>query len=231
MKLRGKAAVAALALIGTAGCSELHTANLPSGESAYAVIPQTATGIKQGAIQPGDRLYIRVVGEADLTSDQYWVDGGGKVQVPFAGELDAGGHTTGELQAEITERLGAQYIRDPAVAVSIVQHAASSVTVEGEVQKAGRFEASQGLTLLGALALAQSTTNNAKLDEVVVFRELNGVRQAARFDLGQIRKGGAPDPQIIAGDVVVVGRSAIKGTWHDLLQAAPLFNIFYVFRN
>jgi polysaccharide export outer membrane protein len=118
-------------------------------------------GIKEGAIQPGDRLYIRVMGEPELTSDQYWVDGGGTVQVPLAGEIKTIGNTTGELQEEITRRLAARYIRDPAVAVSIVQHAQSSVTVEGEVQKAGRFEASPGLTLLGALALAQSDAQRA----------------------------------------------------------------------
>jgi polysaccharide export outer membrane protein len=64
----------------------------------------------------------------------------------------------------------------------------------------------------------------------VVFRQLNGQRLAARFDLKSIRNGRAVDPQIIAGDIVVVGRSALKGAWYDLLQAAPLFNVFYIFR-
>lgn len=223
-----------LFLIGTsvfcAGCGTHPALNMPSGAAAYDVIPVKPVGIKEGAIQPGDRLYIRVLNEPDLTSEQYWVDGGGKVQMPLAGELDASGRTIGELREEITERLAARYIRDPQVAISIVEHNKSSVTVEGQVQKAGRFEASPGMTLLGALALAQSTTRDAKLDEVVVFREVNGERLVARFHLGYIRAGRMPDPQIIPGDVVVVGRSAVKGTWHDILQAAPLFNAFYVFR-
>jgi polysaccharide biosynthesis/export protein len=212
------------------GICAAHEAMVPAGAAAYDAIPSMARGIKQGAIQPGDRLNIRVLGEPDLTSDQYWVDGSGMVQVPLAGNLIAGGHTTDELRQEITARLGTRFVRDPAVAVSIVQHATSSVTVEGEVQKAGRFEASPNLTLIGALALAQSTTRDAKLNEVYVFRELNGQHLAARFDLHAIRQGRAQDPQIIAGDVVVVGRSAVKGTWHDLLQAAPLLNIFYILK-
>jgi polysaccharide export outer membrane protein len=130
----------------------------------------------------------------------------------------------------VTQRLGQRYIRDPQVAIGIVDHAKFSVTVEGEVQHAGRFEASPNLTLLGALALAQSTTKDAKLNEVVVFRQLGANRLAARFDLQDIRRGSAPDPRIYPGDVVVVGRSWVKGSWHDLLQAAPLFNLFYVLK-
>lgn len=223
-------AVGALAVMGSlacAGCVQNRADTLPQGQAAYATIPSKAQGIDPGAIQPGDRLFIRVLGEPDITSDQYWVDGSGKVQVPLAGEFDVSGKTTSTLRAEITNRLGSRFIRDPQVAVSIVDHSKSSVTVEGEVQHAGRFEASPGLTLLGSLALAQSTTRDARLDEVVVFREMDGQRMAARFDLGQIRTGKAADPQIIAGDVVVVGRSALKSAWHDLLQAAPLLNVFY----
>jgi polysaccharide export outer membrane protein len=230
MKLRHSMVVLTIASLAMSGCASPTAKNLPSGLEAYSAIPARATGVEAGAIQPGDRLFIRVLGEPDLTSDQYWVDGSGKVQVPLAGEFEVSGKTTSDLRSEITGRLGKRFIRDPQVAVSIVDHSKSSVTVEGEVQKAGRFEASPGLTLVGALALAQSTTKDAKLDEVVVFRQSGGQRMAARFDLRQLRTGTAPDPQIIAGDVIVVGRSAIKGTWHDVLQAAPLFNFFYLLK-
>jgi polysaccharide export outer membrane protein len=228
--LRETFLIAAAASLGLSGCATQNGQSVAQGGAAYVSIPSKASGVEAGAIQPGDRLYIRVLGEPDLTSDQYWVDGSGKVQVPLAGEFAVSGKTTAELRREITKQLGARYIRDPQVAVSIVDHSKSSVTVEGEVQHAGRFEASPGLTLLGALALAQSTTKDSKLDEVVVYRELGGQRMAARFDLSEIRSGRASDPQIIAGDVVVVGRSSIKSAWHDLLQAAPLFNLFYILK-
>jgi polysaccharide export outer membrane protein len=230
MSNRGSRSLALAAGLLISNVASAQSVAVPSGASAYQTIPVQVEGVKQGAIQPGDRLYIRVVGEPDLTSEQYWVDGGGTVQVPMAGDLVAGGRTTGELAQDIADRLASRYIRNPVVAVSIVQHAQSSVTVEGDVQKAGRFEASPNLTLLGALALAQSTTRTAKLDQVMVFRNLNGQRLAARFNLKDIRSGRAADPQIIAGDVVVVGRSAGRAAWSDLLQSAPLFNIFYILR-
>ena len=70
----------------------------------------------------------------------------------------------------------------------------------------------------------------AKLDEILVFRTIDGRRMGARFDLNDIRSGRAEDPQIIGGDTVVVGYSSAKGIWQDFLASAPLFNLFYVFR-
>jgi polysaccharide export outer membrane protein len=57
---------------------------------------------------------------------------------------------------------------------------------------------------------------------VVVFRQTAGKRYAARFDLGAIRKGEAPDPAIMPGDVVIANSSAIKAAWGDFLKALPV---------
>ncbi len=61
------------------------------------------------------------------------------------------------------------------------------------------------------MALAHSPKRTAKLDQVLIFRTVNGERMGARFDLTDIRSGTAPDPQILPGDVVVVGFSAASG--------------------
>lgn len=95
--------------------------------------------------------------------------------------------------------------------------------------KPGVYKIERSATLLSAIARAESPTRVARLSDVVVFRNVDGKRMAARFDLEQVRSGRAPDPQIFGGDVVVVGFSRGKAGWRDLLQAAPLFNIFYLF--
>jgi polysaccharide export outer membrane protein len=74
--------------------------------------------------------------------------------------------------------------------------------------------------------MAQSPTRIARLDETVIFRTVNGQRMAARFDLKRIRAGLDPDPQILGGDVVVVGFSSAKSIYRDILSAAPIFNVF-----
>ena len=38
----------------------------------------------------------------------------------------------------------------------------------------------------------------------------------------------APDPQLYANDVVIVGRSQAKEMWQNILSVNPLFGIFRV---
>lgn len=215
-----------------AGCSQGGgPITLPAGTAAYETIPVKAMDeMVAQRIRMGDRLSIRVFGEKELTSEDYVVDASGMLQMPLAGQLIASGISPDELGKEIARRLGARYIRDPQVTVAVAARAKSTFAIEGEVREPGVYEIEDELTLLGALARAKSPSTVAKLDEILVFRELDGQRVGARFDLRDIRAGRAPDPQIIGGDTVVVGFSSTKGTWRDVLLTAPLLNLFYIFR-
>jgi polysaccharide export outer membrane protein len=158
------------------------------------------------------------------------VDSTGFVQVPLIGQVIAAGVSPEELRAEITRRLGARFIRDPQVSVSITERAKARFAVEGQVEDPGVYEADATTTLLAAIAQAGSPNRVAKNSEVMVFRVIDGRRLGARFDLDQIRSGRADDPQIIGGDTVVVGYSGSKGFWRDVRETAPLLNLFYVVR-
>src|SRR3546814_2456299 len=83
-------------------------------------------------------------------------------------------------------------------------------------------------TLLQALAQAQSPTDVANLSQVVIFRNIDGRRAGAVFDVKAIREGRTPDPEILGGDVIVVGFDAVKGAFRDFFKMAPFF---YVFRS
>jgi polysaccharide export outer membrane protein len=232
MNNKGAMFGAILAILACGGCGPSHISALPAGEAAYTAIPPVAQDATETQlIQPGDRLNIRVFGEPELSSDQYRVDAFGFLQLPLAGEIMAAQRKPSELRDEITRRLGARYLREPNVIVAIAERLRSNYAVEGQVREPGVFEARPGTTLLAALATAKSPTNTAKLDEIAILRMVNGQRVAARFDLQAIRGGQAPDPQILAGDIVVVGFSQGKGLFRDFLQAAPLFNLFYLFNN
>ncbi|WP_158241529.1 polysaccharide biosynthesis/export family protein [Novosphingobium sp. TH158] len=222
------------ALLGLAMLSACASAGgpspLPQGAAAYETIPERVdNGELSERIRPGDRLGIRIFGEPELSSDNYRVDAVGYLQMPLIGEMPVGGQTPRELRAEITRRLAARFIKDPQVAITVLDRPRSTFTVEGDVESPGVFEANPGTTLLTALAQAKSPTKTAKLSEIMVFRIINGQRAGGRFNLSDIRRGRAPDPQILAGDTIVVGNSAVKSTWRDFLAAAPLFNIFTFF--
>jgi len=220
------AAIMALSLGGCAG----KPSPLPTGPQAYAVFPNTEAWPDEDTLRPGDHLSIRVLGEPELTSDAYVVDSSGSIQVPLAGQVPAAGRTSAELRDELVKRLGARFIRDPQVAVIVTERRRTTFTVEGDVREPGVFEAMPGTSLLTAVAQAKSPTDTAQLNEVMIFRVVNGQRMGARFNIDDIRKGLAADPQILAGDTVVVGRSGLKSAWKQFLQAAPALNLFYIFR-
>ena len=219
--------LAALTMSGCAGRSANH---LPVGPAAYTTLEAKADTTSEDVIRTGDHLAIRVLGEPELTSDAYIVDAKGTIQVPLAGEIVVAGHEPGEVRDDLTRRLGSRYIRNPQVTVSVSGRRRSTFAVEGDVREPGIFEAAPGTTLLSAVAQAKSTTDTAKLDEVMIFRMLDSQRIGARFNLNEIRDGRAADPTVLAGDTVVVGRSGLKNGWKQFLQAVPLFNLFYIFK-
>ncbi len=63
-------------------------------------------------------------------------------------------------------------------------------------------------------------------DTVIVFRDVDGVRKVARFDVSEIRTGDAKDPQLIAGDVVVAGTSTFKKGFNSFLKVLPVAGLF-----
>lgn len=211
--------------------SALAESVLPKGKAAYEVIPAPDLSAPEPLyrISPGDAISVSVFQEEDLSVEKVIVDESGMIQLPLIGEVAAQGRSATELSQVIAARLAARYLRDPKVVVGVAERSQQVVAVEGQVNEPGVFPIDRTYTLLSALARAKSPTRVAKLNEVVVFRTVNGHRVGAIFDLRDIRTGKAPDPQIMGGDTVVVGFSAIKGAFRDILTMAPLFNVFTQF--
>jgi polysaccharide export outer membrane protein len=66
-------------------------------------------------------------------------------------------------------------------------------------------------------------TEFARLQDVVIFRTVGEQQMAALYNLSAVRRGAYPDPEIFAGDVIVVGDSPARRLFRDVLQASPLF--------
>ena len=216
------------AALGMAGC--VQRAEVPSGAAAYDIIPAAPTEmvLREYRIQPADRLTVNVYREPEISIVDVEVDSQGKLSVPLIGPVTAAGKTTDELAATITQELG-RYVNDPRVVVFIASAASRHVVVDGSVVQPGTYEFRGTTTLLGALAMARGPTKVAALDEVVIFRRIDGKLYAAKFNVRDIRLGRSPDPEILANDTVVVGFSGLKSAWQDLLQALPAFAIFRPF--
>jgi polysaccharide biosynthesis/export protein len=222
-------ALAVLSLLG--GCATSGPSPLAGGAAAYETIPEHADlGFQAEAIQPGDRLSVRVFGEPDISGDDFYVDSRGYIQVPLVGEVIAGGQSAHELSAELQRRLSLRFVRNASVTVAVTARPQSTFTVEGDVNAPGVFTATSSTTLLSALAQAKSPTKTAKTGDIIIFRNVNGQRTGGRFDLAAVRRGRAPDPQVVAGDTVVVVNSAAKSAWRDVLAALPVLNAFVLLK-
>lgn len=170
---------------------------------------------------PFDKLTLDVFGMPELSIKEMLVDPNGSISIPLAGSISVKGKTVAQVEGEVRDLLRENYIREPKVSINLIESVSNSITVDGQVRKPGIFPVAKGLTLMSAVALAQGTTNDARLDEVVVFRTVDGQRYAALYNLGAIRSGNYVDPAIYAGDLVMVGDADSKRLFKDLLTALP----------
>jgi polysaccharide export outer membrane protein len=229
-KTMGKIVVpfACLALVAMSGCASPKL-NLPSGAEAYARIPAPSAGapVRPYTIGPLDKLGITVFGEKELSTDQAQVDATGNLSLPLVGSLDVVGKTPKALEAEIRQRL-VKYIVNPKVSVLVLTSVSQRVVVQGDVNEAGVYQIQGRSTLMEVLALAKGASGVADVRRVAVFRTVNDVRMGAMFDLEAIQNLEAKDPEILSGDIVLVGHSARKGAWRDFLATTPALGTFAV---
>jgi polysaccharide export outer membrane protein len=209
------------------GCAS-GAANVPYSPSNFGA-PDTAVATKVPAtISSGDKLQIRVYQEETL-SGTFQVQTDGNIDFPLIGLVKAEGLTPSDLASLMTRRLGERHLRNPDVQVAISEAALRTITVDGAVKAPGVLPIPGTTTLLRAVALAQGTTESANSSKVIVFRQLQGQRMAAAFDLKAIRQAKAEDPTIYPNDVVVVGESATKGLVKNILQGIPVLGVFRPF--
>lgn len=214
-----------------AGCQAMPDASMASGEAAYVAMQRAEVATAPiYRIGPSDRLTISVYNEPSLSFTDVPVDAEGRFDYPLIGSVQAVGKTSADLTAEIKQRLDRDLYNDAHVTVFVTKPAGQFVTVEGAVTAPGRYDLPNGrTTLLEAVAQAKSPTQTAKLNQVMVFRMVEGQRMGAVFDLDAIRTGAAENPALRGGDIVVVNNSALKGAFRDFLRTAPFFNIFQAF--
>lgn len=169
-----------------------------------------------------DKLLVDVFGIEELKGREIETDISGGLSIPLAGRIEAVGMSLAELEDAITDRLRSAYVRDPQVSVNPIEIRSRRVTVDGSVREPGLYPVPDKMTLMQAVAQAKGVGEFAKLDDVVIFREVNGQTMVALFNLGAIRRGAYADPQIFEDDIIVVGESAGRRLFQNIVQAGAL---------
>lgn len=218
------AMMAACLLLGA--CSTVEDA--PKGEAAYAAIPAAPAVGLDYHIAPDDVLRIQVYHEPGLSLEDAQVTAAGMVRMPLIGDVSVAGLSAGEASDVIAGRLGERYLVSPQVTVFVKKAVSRRITVDGEVRQPGLFPFDGRLGLQQAVALAKGPTRLASLSQIVVVRQADGQRKAALFDLSAIRKGEAPDPEILPGDTIIVGLSRAKAILGGALLAVPAVGVGFI---
>ena len=190
----------------------------------------SASGAYQGAsnyrIGAQDLLQISVFGVKDLDKDVR-VNSNGQISLPLIGGVMAGGKSIPELEAELAKKYSEGFLQKPQVTVFVKEFTSQRITVEGAVNKPGIFPITGKTTLLQAIALAGGVDDKiVDLSGIVVMRQVGGRKQAAVFDLRQVRKGNIEDPQLYGDDVIVVEQSGSKTAFRRFIESVPALGIF-----
>lgn len=133
----------------------------------------------------------------------------GRISMPLAGEIEAGGKTPAEVSQLITDKLSV-YIRDPQVAVILTELRShqflSRVRVSGAVRTPGSMPYRQGMTVLDLVLEAGGLNDFASGNRAKLYRHSSEGMVAIPVDLtdilhnGDVRTNYAIEP----GDILTV---------------------------
>ena len=113
-------------------------------------------------------------------STGYLVEADGTIKIPYIGKVLAQGLTRLQLEDTLTQ-IFKDYTKNPIVNVRFLNY---SYSVLGEVGSRGKFNMpTERTTILEAISQAGDLTEIAKRDNILVVREINGVRNYARVNL------------------------------------------------
>lgn len=220
-------AIAAAALLLVAACAGTRGGPVPYNVENFGIpdAPSQLVLSENYRIAPLDKLDVKVFQVEDL-SDEYSVDLTGNIAMPLIGNVKAVDLTTQELQKLLVARLSERYLQNPDVSVAVKSSTRNNITVDGSVRQPGMFPVTGPVTLIQAIAMARGTDDSANPRRVAIFRQIEGKRMAAAFDLTSIRRGENEDPRVYAGDIIVVDGSRVRAIQREILTALPVLSVF-----
>ena len=176
------------------------------GGGSLSAIPDDFSSV---ALGPGYLLDMEVYDMPEI-SGQLRVDNNGDITVPMAGTLHVQDMTLSAAHAAIEAKLkAAEILKDPKISLDVVQYAATSVTVLGEVQQPGRVQMLAPHSLSDVLALVGGETITAG-DTVQIRHTVNGHFEVQTIAYARSKNTPAGEDIVVRpGDTVTVPRAGI----------------------
>src|SRR6056297_1028191 len=85
---------------------------------SMAVSTDSSDGVYR--LGPGDEITVNVFGVEEL-SDNYRIDGMGRVSLPLIGNVEVSGYTLTEAEDVLEKSYGEEYLRNPQITVSVME--------------------------------------------------------------------------------------------------------------
>lgn len=213
-----------------AGCAGSRGGPVPYADAGLAApdLPIAVEAARAYRAGVGDEISVSVFGAPEF-SGNFTVDERGDMQMPLVGAIPVLNLSAQEISQLVVARLGQTYLRNPDAVVNFHARASNRVTVDGSVKNPGNYAFTGPLTLMRVVAMGGGLSEYANARRVIVFRRINGVDNAAAFDLAMIRRAEMPDPEIYANDIIYVDGSTTRQLFRDFLQTIPLIAIFQPF--
>jgi len=166
---------------------------------------------KEYVVAPDNIIEVTVYGETDLSTTAR-VSQDGTINYPLLGNIKVAGLTVRELEKNLTELLGEDYLVTPQVSVFIKEYA--KISILGAINRPGAYETKEKLTLTQAIALANGFTDTADSSRVKIIRTTDTEKETMEVDVDQILDRALPDVEIKSNDTIIVeeyGRISIIG--------------------
>ena len=157
---------------------------------------------KDYIISADNIIEISVYGEPDLSAT-IRVSQDGTINYPFLGPIKAAGLSVRELETNITELLGEDYLVTPRVTVFVKEY--GKISVLGAVNSPGAYEAKENLTLTKVIALAGGFSETANTSKVKIIRIVGREKETIEVDVDQILEKAFDDVEIKPNDTIIVG--------------------------
>ena len=136
----------------------------------------------------------------------------GFVTLQVIGDVNVIGLTTHELKSTLESQYSVA-LKDPVITVILKEFEKPSFTASGEVQRPGKYEMKDGLTLSQAVAVAGGFTGDAKNTQVLLFRRKSDEWvEVKEVDLKKLLHGTLKeDFAVKSGDMVYVPKRRLAG--------------------
>lgn len=141
------------------------------------------------------------------TMQLYLVDAKGTIDFPIIGKLKISGMTRSEVLQLLQQKIGV-FIKNPIINLRIMNF---KVSVQGEVNTPGTYPvASDRITLIEALTMARDLTIYGKRDNILIIREIDGMKSYNRVDITKAEFINSPFYYLAQNDVVYVEPNKTK---------------------